>query len=66
MGCLFYFEVPILFEEVEPHVFDSYDDFIKKTKDNYLAVSNLIFLHIYLDTFFTYLLLTNDPVLSGN
>ncbi|CAB3231725.1 unnamed protein product [Arctia plantaginis] len=39
LGSMFYFEVPILFEEVEAEDYDDYDDFIKKTKENYLAVA---------------------------
>ncbi|XP_059060900.1 ribonuclease kappa-A-like isoform X2 [Achroia grisella] len=49
MGCkaashslmaLFYkIEASILIEDVEEHVYDDYDDFIKKTKNNYQATS---------------------------
>ncbi|XP_031765802.2 ribonuclease kappa-like [Galleria mellonella] len=37
MGIFYKIETPMLIEDVEEHVYDDYDDFIKKTKKNYQA-----------------------------
>lgn len=46
MGLFYYIEAIVLLEDVEAEEYEDYDDFIKKTENNFRAVSITILLAV--------------------